>query len=126
MEQLMLIKGGYLMKENSVDDIEKMMRKKFGNSYGYYSSVSSVNSAKSRLFGGNPSLNCSDHINDEAINRLKGKYVRENIARKATPEEVEWMKKQPDISQEELEMLRPALEWLNKYVFKEEDDIVEE
>ena len=117
-----------MKKENSVDDIEKMMRKKFGNSYGYYSSVSSVNSAKSRLFGGNPGLNCSDsHFNNEEyVNRLKGKYVRENIARKATPEEVEWMKKQPDISQEELEMLRPALEWLNKYVFKEEDDIVEE
>lgn len=117
-----------MKKENSVDDIEKMMREKFGNSYGYYSSVSSVNSAKSRLFGGNHGLNCSDsHFNNEEyVNRLKGKYVRENIARKATPEEVEWMKKQPDISQEELEMLRPALEWLNKYVFKEEDDIVEE
>lgn len=118
-----------MKKENSVDDIEKIMRKKFGNSYGYYSSVSSVNSAKSRLFGGkSPGLNCSDSLFDdeEHVNRWKGRYVRENIARKATPEEVEWMKKQPDISQEELEMLRPALEWLNKYVFKEEEDIVED
>ena len=117
-----------MKKENSVDDIEKMMRKKFSNSYGYYSSVSSINSAKSRLFGGNPGLSCSDSLfnNEEYVNRLKGRYVRENIVRKATPEEVEWMKKQQDISQEELEMLRPALEWLNKYVFKEEDDIVEE
>lgn len=113
-----------MKKENSVDDIEKIMKKKFGNSYGYYSNVSSINSAKSRLFGGKrPGLNCSDSLfnNEEHVNRLKGKYVRENIARKATPEEVEWMKKQPDISQEELEMLRPALEWLNKYVFKEEE-----
>lgn len=116
------------MKGNNVDDIEKMMREKFGSSYGYYSSVSSVNDVKSKLFEGNHGLNCSDSLfnNEEHVNRLKGKYVRENIARKATPEEVEWMKKQPDISQEELEMLRPALEWLNKYVFKEEDDIVEE
>ena len=72
MEQLMLIKGGYLMKGNNVDDIEKMMRKKFGNSYGYYSSVSSVNSAKSKLFEGNHGLNCSDSLfnNEEYVNRL--------------------------------------------------------
>ena len=111
------------------DTIDEYLRSKHGNSYGYYCNSGAIGGAESRLFGGyNPGLNCSDSLFDdeEHVNRLKGRYVRENIVRKATPEEVEWMKKQPNVSQEELEMLRPALEWLNKYVFKEEDDIVEE
>lgn len=84
--------------------------------YGYYSSDRYSNPIgeweKERLKG----LNCSDFDDEEWENRLKGAFVREHIMRKATPEELEWIREQEPVTDPEvLEELRPALEWLRKY-----------
>ena len=72
----------------------------------------------------NSGVNCSDYSDDEEfINRLKCAYIREHIMRKPTPVELEWIKEQEKVTDPEvLEELRPALEWLNKYVFIVNED----
>jgi len=85
-------------------------------SYGYYSDNKYTNPIgefkKDRL----NRLNCSDFDDEEWENRLKGAFVREHIMRKATPEELDWIREQEPVTDPEvLEELRPALEWLRKY-----------
>lgn len=106
------------VKPRKVKWIDDYLKNNSGYDYYYEDSFRSV---KDLL--GNPGFNCSDYDPEEMDNILKGRYVRENIARKATPEELEWMKKQEPVTDPEvLEELRPALEWLSKYVFYDTDD----
>ena len=87
---------------------------KNNSNYGYY-----YDSRYDNPFERNPGLNCNDfEYHEETVNRLKGKFVREHIARKATPEELEWINQQERVTDPQvLEELRPILEWLSKYVF---------
>ena len=92
------------------------------NNYGYYHDDKYTRPIQ-RLFH-RSGVNCSDYSDDEEfINRLKGAYIREHITRKATSEELEWIKEQEKVTDPEvLESLRPALEWLQKYVFCVDDN----
>ena len=92
------------------------------NNYGYYHDDKYTRPIQ-RLFHRN-GVNCSDYSDDEEfINRLKCAYIREHIMRKPTPVELEWIKEQEKVTDPEvLEELRPALEWLNKYVFIVNED----
>lgn len=85
--------------------------------YGYYDS-SVVDRLEEKLFH-KRSLNCNDFdYADEQINKMKGKYIRENIIRKATTQELEWLNRQLRVTDpEKLKELKPIMEWLDKYVW---------
>lgn len=59
------------------------------------------------------SLNCSD--NPEK--RMAIEFIKKEIVREATPEELEWIKKQPRVDIEEHPELKPILKWLLENIF---------
>ena len=94
-------------------NIDEYLQKVKNSGYGYYYDDKYSNPSDKLK---RQSLNCSEYSDEEMINRLKGKYIDENIIRKATPEELAWIKEQEPVTDPEvLEELRPALEWLMKY-----------
>lgn len=77
--------------------------------YGYYYNDFNVK----KLFKDNDKCNCNDF---EYLDKLKVQYIKENIIRKATPEEIEWIDKQEKVTDPDvLKGLLPLLEWLDKY-----------
>jgi len=101
-------------------NIDEYLKQVKGAGYGYYYDdkyTRPLDKLKRQ------SLNCSDFDDEEeALNRLKGAFVREHIMRKATPEELAWINEQEPVTDPEvLEELRPALEWLRKYAGFGED-----
>ena len=85
--------------------------------YGYYYS-SSYENVENKLFGNyQVGINCNDFdYVEELNNKLKVEYIKENIMRKPTPEEMEWIKKQEPITDPEvLEEIMPVIKWLEKY-----------
>ena len=59
------------------------------------------------------SLNCSDNAEKE----IAIEFIKKEIVREATPEELEWIKKQPKIDIEEHPELKPILKWLLENIF---------
>lgn len=96
-------------------DIQDYLKHVKGSGYGYYYDDRYSNPLDKLKQG--CGLNCKDYVDEEeALNRLKGAFVREHIMRKATPEELDWINEQEPVTDPEvLEELRPALEWLRKY-----------
>jgi hypothetical protein len=85
--------------------------------YGYYCNSPYENIEK-KLFGNyNIGINCNDfEYAEELNNKLKVKYIKDNIMRKPTPEEMEWIKKQESITDPEvLGEIMPVIKWLEKY-----------
>lgn len=109
------------VKKKQFKNIDEYLRKVNDKGYDYYCN-DPADGVYDKLFN-RTGLNCSDSdYADEIYNKLHGKYVRENIARKATPEELEWIKHQEPVTDPEiLKELQPALEWMNKYVFNTDD-----
>lgn len=69
-------------------------------------------------FKRNVGVNCSDDCEE----KIKGALIRKHCVRKATPEEIEWIKKQPkiDINAPEHESLKKAIIYLHRIgVFNE-------
>jgi len=110
-------------KRKQFKDIDEYLKRIDNAGYGYYCN-DPTSRVRDKLFNHRSGLNCNDfEYTEELNNRLKGKYIRENIARKATPEELEWIKRQEPVTDPEvLESLRPALEWMSKYVFTDEEE----
>lgn len=106
------------VKKKKVPDINEYLK----NNRGYYYDdkyMGAHSKLKRRAF------NCNDFDSlEEDYNKFKGRFVREHIACKVKPEEWEILKKyyKPVTDQETLEMLRPALEWMSKYVFTEDEN----
>lgn len=85
--------------------------------YGYYCN-SLYENVEKKLFGNyQVGINCNDFdYAEELNNKLKVQYIKENIMRKPTPEEMEWIKKQEPITDPEvLEEIMPVINWLEKY-----------
>jgi len=70
-----------------------------------------------KLFGNHHiGINCTDFDDEELNNKLKVKYIKDNIMRKATPEEMEWIRKQEPVTDPEvLGEILPVIKWLEKY-----------
>lgn len=104
-----------MMNKNPID--KKKMKRIYdwmqrNSSYGYYSEPSSLKNAKDNLFD-NPGVNCSDiDTVEENIKELRKEYVKKHIMRKATPEELEYLSKQPkvDLNDPEHKHLKKALQ----------------
>lgn len=80
----------------------------------YYCEPSSLSNAR-RMLNHNHALNCSDiDLVDEQVNEYKKEFFKKHILRKATPEELEWIEKQPkvDLDSPEHEHLKPILKKL--------------
>lgn len=112
-----------VVKRKQFRDIDEYLKRIDNVGYGYYDDKYSNPMDKLKR---NIGLNCKDMMmeddEEEALNRLKGAFVREHIMRKATPEELAWINKQEPVTDPEvLEELRPALEWLRKYAGFGED-----
>lgn len=82
--------------------------KNFSFKYGYYYDDSFKNPFKQRK-----GLNCSDN----ADKRMAIEFIKKEIVREATPEELEWIKKQPKVDIEEHPELKPILKWLLENIF---------
>ena len=76
--------------------------------YGYYYNDSFENPFKQRR-----DLNCSDNVEKQ----MAIEFIKKEIVREATPEELEWIKKQPKIDVEEHPELKPILKWLLENIF---------
>lgn len=76
--------------------------------YGYYYNDSFENSFKQRR-----GLNCSDNVEK----RMAIEFIKKEVVKEATPEELEWIKKQPKIDIEEHPELKPILKWLLENIF---------
>lgn len=78
-------------------------------SYGYYCEPSVLKKFKRDFRRG---VNCSDIDEvEERIKEYRKEYFKKHILRKATPEELEWIKKQPkvDLDDPKHEHLKPIL-----------------
>ena len=78
-------------------------------SYGYYCEPSVLKKLKPEFRRG---VNCSDIDEvEERIKEYRKEYFKKHILRKATPEELEWIKKQPtvDLDDPKHEHLKPIL-----------------
>ncbi len=82
--------------------------KNFSFKYGYYYDDSFKNPFKQRK-----GLNCSDN----ADKRMAIEFIKKEIVREATPEELEWIKKQPKVDIEEHPEFKPILKWLLENIF---------
>lgn len=89
------------------ESLDEFLRN-FSFKYGYYYDDSFKNPFKQRK-----SLNCSDN----ADKRMAIEFIKNEIVREATPEELEWIKKQPKIDIEEHPELKPILKWLLENIF---------
>ena len=82
---------------------------KKNSSYGYY--CNTPDNAIERL-NHHRGINCSDiDTVEEQIEEHRKEYFKKHICRKATPEELEWIRKQPkvDLDAPEHEHLKPIL-----------------
>lgn len=98
-----------------IDDIYKKLK---NTSYNYYCDDKYSNPFNDRI-----GLNCSD---SNVADKIIGKVIRERCVRKATPEEIEWIKNQPhvDLSKPENESLKKIIIKLYEMgVFNEEDNL---
>lgn len=94
-------------KKEKIKSIDEWLRN--NSSYGYYCEPSSLSRLKSKY---RPGINCSDiDIVDEKCKNYEKEYFKKHIRREATPEELEWIKKQPrvDLDSPEHEHLKPIL-----------------
>lgn len=98
------------MDKKKIKSIDEWLHN--NNSYGgYYCEPSSLTRIKKQLLH-NPGVNCSDIDSvDEKCKEYKKEYFKKHILRKATPEELEWIEKQPkvDLDSPEHEHLKPIL-----------------
>lgn len=103
------------MSKNKIDKKKiKIMEDWFkkNSNYGYYAEPSSLHQIKSGPFG---RMNCSDiDIVEKNFNEYRKGFVKKHIIRKPTPEELEWIKKQPkvDLDSPEHEHLKPIIKKL--------------
>jgi len=82
---------------------------KENSSYGYYCEPSALKRLKPTY---RPGVNCSDiDTVEEQIEEHRKEYFKKHVLRKATPEELEWIHKQPkvDLDAPENEHLKKAL-----------------
>lgn len=97
------------MDKEKIKSIDEWLRN--NSSYGgYYCEPSSLTRIKKQLH--NPGVNCSDIDSvDEKCKEYEKEYFKKHILRKATPEELKWIKKQPrvDLDSPEHEHLKPIL-----------------
>lgn len=89
------------------ESLDEFLRN-FPFKYEYYYDDSFKNPFKQRR-----GLNCSDN----AEKRMAIEFIKKEIVREATPEELEWIKKQPKVDIEEHPELKPVLKWLLDNIF---------
>jgi len=92
------------LNKKSLDDFLRSSSFK----YGYYYNDSFENPFRQKR-----GLNCSDNVEKE----MAIEFIKKEIVREATPEELEWIKKQPKIDIEEHSELKPILKWLLENIF---------
>lgn len=96
------------MNKESLNKIHDMIPREYHYYYEDY-----TGDVRSYLKRDSRSLNCSD--NPEK--RMAIEFIKKEIVREATPEELEWIKKQPRVDIEEHPELKPILKWLLENIF---------
>ena len=92
----------------SLDEILNMIPQKYHYYYEDY-----TGDTRGYLKRSSRSLNCSDNSDK----RMAIEFIKKEIVREATPEELEWIKKQPKVDIEEHPELKPILKWLLENIF---------
>ena len=98
-----------MLDKNKAEKINKWIADNVD--YGYYCEPSSLSRVKNK-FNRNSGLNCSDIDRvDKEFEEYEKEFFKKHILRKATPEELEWINKQPrvDLDSPEHEHLKPIL-----------------